>query len=83
MARTAHDVRYLCVCIDCGQFGDGRKMLDMPEGSYHDGCLIKRLSVGQVLRLPKAQRAKITFGAAGPALMRRLLDADNFELVKG
>jgi hypothetical protein len=81
MARTAHDVRHLNICTSCGEFGDGRKMLDMPEGAYHDRCLINGMTVSQVLRLPKAQRAKISFGAAGPALMLRLLQADNFELV--
>jgi hypothetical protein len=80
----AHDVRHLRVCKDCDRLGDQRRgMLQLPDGHHHDFCLIARMTLGELLRLPVAERDKITLGAAGPALMRSLLDCRHLQLVKG
>ena len=83
----AHDVRHLRLCNHCGELGDNRKMLKMDDGPWHDACVVKTLTAGQILRLPTAERAKITLGAAqglgaGAApFLRKLLDASKLELV--
>jgi hypothetical protein len=62
--RTAHDVRHLRVCKVCGDLGDGRRMLRLPDGHYHDECIVARLTDEQVLRLPREQSQRITLGTA-------------------
>ena len=62
--RKAHDVRNLRVCKVCGDLGDGRRMLKLPDGSYHDECIVARLTDAQVMRLPSEQSSKITLGTA-------------------
>jgi hypothetical protein len=62
--RKAHDVRHLRVCKVCGDLGDGRRMLKLPDGHYHDECIVARLTDAQVMRLPREQTQKITLGAA-------------------
>lgn len=75
---TAHDVRHLRVCEDCNHLGDGRRgMLKLDGKFYHDRCLIGRMTLGELMRLPPAERAKITIGAAGPDLMRKLMEGRN------
>lgn len=78
----AHDVRHLRVCVRCEELGDGRRMLALDDGLWHDRCVIQTRSVTQILQLPAAERAKITLGAAGPELARKLLDASHLELVQ-
>lgn len=74
----AHDVRFLRVCKTCGHIGDKRRMLNLPDGDYHDECIVARLTDAQVLRLPREQRNKITLGAAMKLgrmdMLRTLLD---------
>ena len=60
----AHDVRFLRVCKVCGGLGDKRRMLNLPDGDYHDDCIVARLTDAQVLRLPREQCNKITLGTA-------------------
>ena len=81
----AHDVRHLRVCPDCNSLGDSRRgMLKLSDGKhYHDYCLVKRMTLGDLMRLPATERDKITLGAAGPDLMRDLMDGRNLRLVKG
>ena len=74
----AHDVRFLRICKVCGCLGDKRRMLNMPDGDYHDDCIVARLTDAQVLRLPQAERNKITLGTAQKLgrldMLRTLLD---------
>lgn len=78
----AHDVRHLRVCKGCAGLGDGRWMLNLPDGQYHDHCAIARNMQSAILRLPATERAKITIGAAGPDLMRKLMNMAHLELVR-
>jgi len=78
----ARDVRYLRICKGCDGLGDARKMLNLPDGPYHDHCAIARNVQSAILKLPAAERDKITLGAAGPELMRKLMDAAHLELVQ-
>lgn len=72
----AHDVRHLRVCKACNGLGDRRVgMLSLPDGHYHDACIVARMTHQQILRLPESERDKITLGAAGVDLMRKLMDA--------
>jgi hypothetical protein len=72
----AHDVRHFRFCCFCGGLGDGRKMLNLPgrENPAHDVCAVQRLPQTEILMLPASEREKITLGAAGVDLMRRLLE---------
>ena len=78
----AHDIRHLRLCAHCGQLGDGRKMLQLSGGQWHDSCVVKTHTVSQVLRLPASERDKITIGAASVELMRKLFDARHLEVVR-
>lgn len=69
----AHDVRHLVVCKACDGIGDGRKMLRIDGGLMHDHCVVKSMTEDQVLALPADERGKITLGAAGLDLMRKLM----------
>jgi hypothetical protein len=60
----ARDVRFLRVCKVCDGLGDKRRMLNLPDGDYHDECIVARLTDAQVLRLPHEQSQKITLGTA-------------------
>jgi len=76
----AQDVRYLRICKRCKGLGDGRRMLSiLAHGQYHDHCVVEMLSHKTILRLLMEERAKITIGAAGVDLMRKLLDAREAE----
>lgn len=71
-------------CKNCGRLGDGRRMLQMHGGDlWHDYCVTATLTPSQILRLPAAERRKITADAAGATLMRKLVAARQLELVKG
>ncbi len=73
----AHDVRHLRVCKGCGGLGDRRRMLDLHEaGPHHDFCAVERFGADAMLELPASERRKISIGAAGTHLMRRLLDLE-------
>lgn len=77
----AHDVRHLRICATCDHLGDSRKMLkiglhrSLNVGLHHGECVVTALSHAEVLALPETERAKITIGAAGVDLFRKLLDA--------
>lgn len=77
----AHHVRHLRVCKGCDGLGDGGRMLNLPDGQYHDHCAIASNKHSAILKLPAAERAKITIGAAGPELMRKLINIAHLELV--
>jgi LSD1 subclass zinc finger protein len=78
---NAHDVRFLRLCKGCDGLGDRRRMLNLPDGAYHDHCAIARNMQSAILKLPAAERNKITIGAAGPELMRKLMEMAHLELV--
>jgi hypothetical protein len=78
----AHDVRHLRVCAHCGEIGDNRKMLQINGAPWHDACAVATMSEGQILRLPAAERGKITLGAAGVPLMRKLMGARHLSLAR-
>lgn len=73
----AHDVRHLTVCCLCHNIGDKRRMLVLPGylKPAHDRCVVHHLTHSEILALPPDERSKITLGAAGPELMRKLMDA--------
>lgn len=75
MALKASDIRHLRTCGHCTNLGDGRKMLKVDDALLHDACAIATMSEPQLLRLPLVEREKITFGAAGVPLMRKLMSA--------
>jgi hypothetical protein len=77
----AHDVRHLRVCKHCGHLGDGRWMPKVADEPWHDTCVVKTLTTSQILQLPASEREKITIGAAGVDLMRKLMDSRHLELV--
>lgn len=79
---TAHDIRHIRLCGHCGHLGDNRKMLQVQGAPWHDACVVATMTTSQILQLPAAQREKITIGAAGVPLMRKLLDARHLELAK-
>jgi hypothetical protein len=54
------------------------KVADEP---WHDTCVVKTLTTSQILQLPASEREKITIGAAGVDLMRKLMDSRHLELV--
>lgn len=57
-------------------------MLHMPDGPWHDACVVETHTTSQILQLPASERAKITLGVAGVDLMRKLLDSKHLELVQ-
>jgi hypothetical protein len=73
----AHDVRHLRTCSDCGGLGDDRVMIHcMIWGvgeAYHDDCAVQKLGEYGVMKLPPEELNKITIGAAGPDLMRKIM----------
>lgn len=74
---TAHDVRHLRACTACGELGDNRTMIRcMVWGigeTMHDECAVKKLG-DYVLKLPVEELNKISIGAAGSGLMRKIVD---------
>lgn len=74
---TSHDVRHLRTCGECGELGDDRAMIHcMIWGvgeTYHDDCAVKKLG-DYVLKLPIDELNKISIGAAGADLMRKIID---------
>lgn len=74
---TAHDVRYLCTCSACEGLGDRRTMIHcMIWGvgeKYHDSCAVEKLG-DYVLKLPAEELDKISIGAAGADLMRKIIE---------
>jgi len=81
MAIITHDFRHRRVCTKCRSIGDVRAMLQLEDGPWHDHCVTATFSPSQILKLPAAERAKITIGAAGVPLMRKLRAVSAFELV--
>ena len=81
MATVAYDVRHRRVCTKCRHIGDIRTMLQLDDGPWHDRCVTAVLSPSQILKLPAAERAKISIDAAGVPLMRKLRAVSAFELV--
>lgn len=75
---TAHDVRHLRACTACGELGDDRMMIHcMVWGvmeHFHDECAVQKLGEYGVLKLPLDELNKISIGAAGPDLMRKIID---------
>jgi hypothetical protein len=73
----AHDVRHLTVCCFCDHIGDSRRMLTLPGHlkPAHDRCVVHQMTHDEILALPADERSKITLGAAGIDLMRKLMDA--------
>jgi hypothetical protein len=73
----AHDVRHLRTCSACGELGDDRMMIHcMIWGvgeAYHDECAVQKLGES-VLKLPLDELNKISIGAAGPDLMRKIME---------
>lgn len=74
---TAHDVRHLRTCTACDGFGDDRMMIHcMIFGvgeTLHDECAVQKLGESGVLKLPLEELNKISLGAAGPDLMRKIM----------
>ena len=74
----ADGVRYLCLCPVCGKLGDERLMVRAGpmECLAHDRCVFEQFGEG-ILNLRKEERAKFTLEAVGPAMLRRLVAAEN------
>lgn len=75
MKFTAHDVRRLRVCVACGGIDHDSRMLVLPTGLHHDACVVGMLTEDEILALPASERAKLSIGATGSRMMKRLLDA--------
>lgn len=69
LARTAHDVRHLCVCTPCGQLADDR---DTVRG-MHPKCFYEESGDDAVLGLSTDEQNKFTLGDIPTDLMKRIL----------
>lgn len=98
-ARTAHDVRHLRLCEHCSGLGDGREMLQVPQGLvqagganeglptaqglYHGACVAEILACADLLGLPRLERGKLRLNEVGHSVMDQLLDAWSREEAAG
>lgn len=81
MATIAYNIWHRRVCMKCRQIGDIRTMLRLKDGLWHDRCVTATFSANEILKLPAAERAKISVEAAGLPLIRKLRAVSAFELV--
>lgn len=79
LARTAHDVRHLCVCGRCGELADDRDTVtyDTPASAgihWHPQCFYERYGRQVVIeRLPPDQQDKFRLRDVPAGVMKRLL----------
>lgn len=78
LARTAHDVRHLCICEGCAELGDDRDMVHSLENcspfAFHPKCFHKRYGDEAVLKfLSKTDQDKFALSDIPTALMKQLV----------
>jgi hypothetical protein len=71
--KTCHDIRHWTECGICNGIGDDRRMLVWSKMYVHGACLVENVDRKHILRMPKAELAKLTLADAGVELMTRLV----------
>lgn len=72
--ETAHDVRQLCSCANCGGMGDRRHMPKVNGRYIHGFCAVDTLGIEGVCKLPRKEVGKITLGEIGAKKMKLICD---------
>lgn len=72
--RTAHDIRRLRGCSNCGEIGDLKHMPLVNGKAMHGFCALETIGIDGVVALPKAELGKITMGEIGSVAMKEICD---------
>lgn len=73
--QTAHDVRHLCGCANCGQLGMDTTMVDLDGEWFHGRCFVRKFGLRYLLALPRSKKLRLTLGDVGVKTMQALLDS--------
>ena len=79
LARTAHDVRHLCLCTKCAELADDRdtvRPIGASEGQWHPACFYQAFGETAVLKqLTREQQNKFRMCDAPVAVLKKLVAA--------
>ena len=72
--RTAHDVRFLRVCVHCKDLGDSRHMLRTGKHYWHGRCYIKQNGLQALIDQGLEFTGHLTLNDIGTDAMQALLE---------